>query len=120
MITEKTAREFASHWIDSWNAHNLEDIISHYAEDIEYFSVFLLRLSNIPSGMLHGKHNLKEYFAKGLKAYPSLRFVLLDVFWGVKSVVLRYQSVSNLIAVEVFELDNKGLVSRVQCHYDKP
>jgi hypothetical protein len=119
MITEQKAREFASHWIDSWNAHDLEEIISHYADDVEYFSVFLLKLSNNPTGMLQGKGNVKEYFAKGLAAYPDLRFVLLDVFWGVRSVVLRYQSVNNLIAAEVFEIDSKGLVSRVQCHYDK-
>ena len=119
MITEQTAREFASQWIKSWNDHDLESIISHYADDIEYFSVFLARLSDNPIGTLKGKELVKDYLAKGLAAYPELHFVLLNVFWGIQSVVIQYQSVNNLIAAEVFEFDNKGLVRRVQCHYDR-
>jgi hypothetical protein len=30
MLTEKQAREFASHWIDGWNSHNLDAIMAHY------------------------------------------------------------------------------------------
>ena len=118
MLTEKNAREFASHWIEAWNAHDLDAIVSHYADDVEYFSAFAKRLSDSASGELRGKAAVKEYLAKGLAAYPHLRFVLLDVFVGVRSVVLRYRSVNDLIAAEVFEMDERGLVVRVQCHYD--
>jgi len=119
MITEQQARDFASHWIKAWNDHNIDAIISHYADDVEYFSVFLTRLSDNPSGTLRGKVNVKEYLARGLAAYPDLNFELIEVFWGVKSVVLRYKSVNNLIAAEVFEFNDTGLVKRVQCHYNR-
>lgn len=119
MLTERHAREFAERWIGSWNDHNLEEIVSHYAEDVEYFSVFLSRLSDNPEGTLRGKDRLRGYFAKGLAAYPELHFELLDVFWGVRSAVLRYRSVNGLVAAETFEFDAQGLVARVQCHYDK-
>lgn len=119
MITEQQAKNFATHWIQAWNNHDLEAILSHYAEDVEYFSVFLTRLADNPAGVLRGKGNVKAYLAKGLAAYPRLEFVLLDVFIGVHSVVLRYQSVNNLVAAEVFEFNADGLVIRVQCHYNK-
>lgn len=119
MLTEHKAKEFAEHWIQAWNSHDIESIVSHYAENVEYFSPFLTRLANNPQGTLHGKWALKEYLAKGLAAYPDLNFVLKNVFFGVRSIVIQYQSVNNLNASEVFEFDENGLVNRVQCHYDK-
>lgn len=117
MITEEQARNFATDWIDSWNAHDLDRVISHYDDNVEYFSMFLLKLTDNKDGMLQGKENVKEYLAKGLDAYPDLHFKLLNVFLGVASITLHYQSVNNLIAAEVFELNDNGLASRVQCHY---
>ncbi|MEW6520322.1 MAG: nuclear transport factor 2 family protein [Thermodesulfobacteriota bacterium] len=118
--SEQHAKDFASHWIKAWNDHNIEAIISHYADDVEYFSVFSTKVSDNPSGTLRGKVNVKEYLARGLAAYPDLHFELFEVFLGVTSVVLRYKSVNNLIAAEVFEFDDTGLVKRVQCHYHRP
>lgn len=117
MITEQQAKNFATQWIQAWNDHDLEAVLSHYAEDVEYFSVFLSRLADNPAGVLRGRNNVRAYLAKGLAAYPDLKFSLLDVFIGVRSVVMRYQSVNNLVAAEVFEFNTDGLVARVQCHY---
>jgi len=119
MLTEQRVKEFATHWIKSWNDHDLDSIMSHYSEDVEYFSPFLTKLSDNPSGAFRGKRALKEYLSKGLPAYPDLHFVLTKLFWGVRSVVLQYQSVNNLSAAEVFEFNEAGLVNRVQCHYDR-
>ena len=117
MMTEQQAIEFANNWIAAWNAHDLERVMAHYDNNVEYFSVFLLKLTDSTTGMLQGKNNVKAYLAKGLEVYPNLQFTLIDVFLGVRSVTIHYQSVNHLIAVEVFEINAQGLVSRVQCHY---
>ena len=119
MLTLEEAKQFSEHWIKAWNGHDIEAIISHYAEDVEYFSAFLTKLADNPQGTLSGKSAVKAYLAKGLAAYPDLHFVLKKVFVGVRSVVIEYQSVNHLNASEVFEFNEKGLVNRVQCHYDK-
>jgi len=117
MITEEQASEFAKDWIASWNAHDLDRVMSHYDDNVEYYSMFLLKLTDNKTGILQGKDHVKQYLAKGLEAYPDLQFKLLNVFLGVSSVTLHYESVNNLIAAEVFEINDKGLASRVQCHY---
>ena len=117
MITDKQAHDFAIAWTDAWNAHDLDRVLSHYADDVEYFSVFSIKLTGNDSGVIHGKENVKDYLHKGLQAYPNLHFTLKNVFAGVGSVTLFYQSVNNLLAAEVFELNDKGLVTHVQCHY---
>ncbi|MEO1523101.1 MAG: nuclear transport factor 2 family protein [Cyanobacteria bacterium J06633_2] len=117
MMTEEQACHFATDWIESWNAHDIDRIMSHYDENVEYSSMFLAQLTENTLGKLQGKGSLKSYFEKGLSAYPNLNFKLLGIFIGVASVTVQYESVKNLIAAEVFELNEHGLVVRVQCHY---
>lgn len=117
MITEQEAEEFANDWIASWNAHDLDRVMSHYDEDVEYFSMFVAKLTEDSTGRIKGKRNVREYLSKGLAAYPDLNFKLIHFFLGVSSITLQYESVNNLIAAEVFELNSQGLVKRVQCHY---
>ncbi|XOV81015.1 MAG: nuclear transport factor 2 family protein [Aestuariibacter sp.] len=117
MITEEIAQAFANNWIAAWNTHDLTQIISHYDEDVEYHSMFVKKLINDSTGAVKGKNNLKYYLARGLLAYPNLKFQLLNVFTGISSIVLQYQSVNNLVAAETFEFNQQGLIRRVQCHY---
>jgi hypothetical protein len=117
MITEQEANGFASDWVAAWNAHDLDRVMTHYDDDVEYFSAFVAKLTDNSSGRLKGKENVRDYLSKGLAAYPDLSFKLINVFVGVSSITLQYESVNNLIAAEVFELNSDGLVTRVQCHY---
>jgi hypothetical protein len=117
MITEQEAEKFAIDWIASWNAHDLDRVMSHYDDDVEYYSMFVARLTDNETGRLKGKDKVREYLAKGLAAYPDLEFELLNFFVGVSSITLQYKSVNNLIAAEVFEFNRDGLAKRVQCHY---
>ena len=88
MLTEDRAVEFANHWIQAWNSHDLDTILSHYAQEVVLTSPVAARLLQNPSGTVEGKEALRSYFERGLKAYPQLAFKLLDVMCGLSSVVL--------------------------------
>lgn len=117
MYPHVNADEFAKAWIEAWNSHQIEAILSHYAPDVEFTSPFVVRLLNEPSGTLHGLVSLRSYFLKGLESYPDLRFELIEVLEGVNSLTLYYHSVKNLMAAEVMILNEKGKISRVLAHY---
>lgn len=117
MITDTQSQTFANEWIDSWNAHDLDRILKHYSDNIEFSSPFIIKLFNEPSGKIKSKEKLKPYFEKGLLAYPNLKFELLHVLKGVNSITLLYRSVNNLLAAEVMILDNQGKISKVLAHY---
>ncbi len=117
MITEEKAIKFAQDWISAWNDHELDRILSHYDENIEYSSVFIANLTENKKGMLQGKKSVKEYLAKGLEKYPDLHFELINIYTGIGSIVINYRSVNNLLAAEEFEFNDRDLVSRVKCHY---
>jgi hypothetical protein len=113
------AREFAQAWVEAWNEHDLEHIVSHYAEDVELRSLMAGKLLQ-GDGTVRGKAALREYFALGLKAYPDLRFDLIDVLWGTETIVIYYaNNVRGTKTAEVMLLSDVGKIRRVWANYDE-
>ncbi len=108
---------FAAEWVAAWNAHDIDAVMSHYDEQIEFYSPVIQRINNDPEGKIVGKAALEAYFRKALVAYPDLHFDLYHVLEGINSVVLYYKSVNNSLSAEMMVLNEKGLVKEVRAHY---
>jgi predicted ester cyclase len=114
------ARQFAQEWVEAWNSHDLDRIMDHYNDDVTLISTVALILLNNGNGVVQGKPALRDYFLRGLKAYPNLRFDLVDVLWGVETIVVCYtNNVRDSKSAEVMQLSPSGKVSRVWANYDK-
>jgi SnoaL-like domain len=116
MIDRKFAEHFANDWIDSWNNHDLDRVLSHYADDFEMSSPVIVQVAGEPSGALKGKDAVGAYWAKALKLIPDLRFELLSTLIGVNSITLYYKGARGL-AAEVFHLGPDKKVIRAYAHY---
>jgi hypothetical protein len=116
-LTQGQADQFAREWLESWNSHDLDRIMGHYNEQVEFVSPFVVKLLNDPTGTVRGKKALRDYFSKGLAKYPDLTFYLQKFFLGVRSVTVYYESVNDLIAAKTMELDDRRLIARVLAHY---
>lgn len=117
LFTPESATVFASEWIEAWNMRDLDLILSHYSWDVELVSPLVRRLLDGQRDRVHGLAALRTYFALGLNAYPDLRFILRRTYCGVQSLVVEYESVSNLLTAELMEFNEVGLVCRVRAHY---
>jgi predicted ester cyclase len=91
--------------------------MSHYAPEIVLTSPVAARLLNDPSGVVRGQQALREYFKRGVEAYPNLTFELLDVMWGLSSVVLYYRNQNGTTSGEFMELDANLKVVTVVANY---
>lgn len=111
MIDEIWAEEFAKEWIGAWNAHDLERIFSHYTDDFEMSSPFIVQRMKEPSGTLKGKENIRPYWQIGLEQLPPLRFEFLDVLVGANSITILYRNQKNVLVAEVliFNADRKAI-----------
>ncbi len=116
-MSEKEAQAFAHHWVRAWNSHDLDAILSHYATDVRLISPVAAALLNNPSGEVVGREALRAYFTRGLEAYPDLKFELLDVMWGLSSIVLYYENQNGKKTGEFMEFDAEGKVIRVVANY---
>jgi hypothetical protein len=119
MLTAAEGHELAQEWIEAWNDHDLDRIITHYADDVVFYSPFIQKIGVSPSGAVVGRDALRAYFKTALDKYPTLTFRLFDVFRGIDSVTLLYESVNGLLAAETMMLNERNQVSRVLAQYDK-
>jgi hypothetical protein len=117
MLSETEAREFAGDWIRAWNSRDVDAIMSHYATEVELTSPAAAQLLGDPSGTVRGQEALRNYFQRGLQAYPNLTFRLLDVMRGLNSVVLYYVNQKGTKTGEFMELDSNQKVVRVVANY---
>lgn len=117
MLTKEQAHRFAQEWVAAWNAHDLDQIMDHYEEEVELISPVAAQLLGLPDGRVTGKANLRAYFQRGLDAYPSLHFELKDVLWGVGSVVLYYANQRGTHTGEYMEISPEGKVLRIVANY---
>lgn len=110
-------KRFAQAWCEAWNSRELDTIMSHYAEIVVLTSPTAARLLNDPAGVVRGKNALRNYFAAGLKAYPNLRFNLLDIMCGISSIVVYFANQNGAKVSEFMEVDSDWKVTRVIAHY---
>jgi ketosteroid isomerase-like protein len=120
MLTDSEARDFALEWVEAWNAHDLDAILSHYAPEVVLTSPVAVEILKDPSGTVTGKEALRSYFRRGLEVYPNLTFELVDVLRGHSSVVLYYINQKGTMTAEYMELDAKRNVVRVVANYSVP
>jgi ketosteroid isomerase-like protein len=105
-----TAEEFAASWVKAWNAHDLEQVLSHFAEDVVFASPVAAQLIDGSDGVLRGKAALRDYWGQGLRAIPDLHFTVLDVYVGVSAVVISYRNQKGARVSEVLIFDGPVVV----------
>lgn len=111
------AQQFAKTWIEAWNSHDMNAILSHYSEDIEITTPMIKMALEEGDGSLKGKEAVADYWRRALDKMPDLHFELYDVTEGVVSVALYYKSVMDKKAVEVMFFNEEGKVNKMFAHY---
>ena len=111
------ANDFAHEWVEAWNSHDLDRIMSHYAEGFEMSSPVIRQIAGENSGKLTGKNAVRAYWEKALSMMPTLHFELIKAFAGVDSVVVHYKGHRGL-AAETFFFDSEGKVISAYAHYE--
>jgi len=112
------AQAFAREWVASWNSHDLDRILSHYSDDFQMTSPFIVKLMNEPTGTIKGKENVRAYWAKALERIPDLHFELIEVLASVDSITIYYHAVLGKRAAEVLFFNDEGKVFRAVAHYN--
>ncbi len=119
MIDPTWAHQFAEEWINAWNAHDLDRILAHYADDFEMSSPLIVERMKEKSGTLKGKTAVRPYWQIGLDATPPLKFELIDIFVGVDSITLYYRRTNGKTAAETLIFNARGQVFKGMAHYSR-
>ena len=68
-MDKDTAFKFAEEWIASWNARELDRILSHCEDDFQMSSSVITQITGEASGVLKGKAAVGDYWAKAFAHY---------------------------------------------------
>ena len=110
---------FAAEWIAAWNAHDLDRILAHYAEDAVFRSPIAAELTG--AGIVEGKAALRAYWTMGLDRSPDLQFELETILLGSGAITLLYRNHRGQRVAETCEFDQAGRVIRsVACYASLP
>jgi ketosteroid isomerase-like protein len=112
-MTRDEAWNRANYWVEAWESHDLDRIMSHYEDAVELTSPTAAQLFGTSDGKVVEKANLRAYFHRGFEAYSDLRFRLDDVLWCVNSVILYFANQKGTHTGEFIELSATGKVARV-------
>ena len=104
------ARAFAEEWIAAWNAHDLDRILSHYADGIVFLSPVAQRL--VGTGRVAGLADVRSYWKQGLAANPDLKFELIDALTGHDCVTILYRNHRGQTVAETCEFERGDKVVR--------
>jgi hypothetical protein len=115
MLSQDFAKQFAVEWVAAWNSHDLERILSHYTDDFEMSSPYIVQMMGLPGGKLQGKAAAGAYWRKALDRAPNLHFELIEALVGLDSVVIYYRGARGM-AAEVFFFNEAELVTRAHAH----
>ena len=125
MNKKSISYEFAAHhvvnWVKGWTDHNLNAIMSSYAEELEFSSPKISAvLGENKNNTISSKRELSTYFSAGLERFPNLKFKIIDFTVSDNKVILEYsanldgKSIVNVI--EKFEFENE-LVKKSGAYY---
>lgn len=111
------AQQFGREWVEAWNSHNIDTILSYYTDDFEFSSPIIKIIANEESGKLKGKELIKEYWLKALQLKPDLKFEFINAFTGVNSIIVNYKGHRGQSS-EVFCFNELGKVYKSGAHYE--
>ena len=101
---------FGREWIAAWNSHDLERVLSLYAEHSEMTSDKIRAFGFDSSGTLSGKAKLRMYWGKALTLLPNLHFDLIDTYVSPNSVVVFYRNERGAKICEYLQLNAEGKI----------
>lgn len=104
------AADFTAAWVAAWNAHDLDAILDHFAEDVVFSSPVAARIVPDSGGVIRGREALRAYWARGLELIPDLHFEVIDTYTGVDTIVIYYRNQNGALVCEVLRFGADGLV----------
>ncbi len=105
--------EFASGWVDAWNRRDVEAVLAHFAEGVQFTSPVAARV--VGSSTVNGREQLRAYWLSALHRIGDLAFTLDYALWDEdrKEVAIIYERLvdgSKERACELLRFDESGEV----------
>ena len=116
----REAAEYAERWADAWNRKALEEILTHFADDVVFSSPKALDTMGVPT--VRGKAELREYWRRALARIETIEFTVERVIFDaarheIAIIYDRHVNGRRDRAAEVLRFGPTGLVDAGEVLY---
>jgi limonene-1,2-epoxide hydrolase len=117
MTTTKNL-SIAHKWLETFNNHNPEQLLSLYDEEAEHFSPKLKIKKPETNGLVKGKESLHDWWREAFEQLPSLHYKVTSLTANGDRVFMEYirtvDGEKDMLVAEVLEIKEERIVfSRV-------
>jgi ketosteroid isomerase-like protein len=110
-MNSEWALAFAHEWEAAWNSHDLERILTPYADDVIFESPHIRERFGRATGEVQGKAALAEYWGAGLQREGNdLHFTVEDVRCSINTIVINYRNQHGHAVAEVLRFRDRQVV----------
>ena len=110
-IDQQRAAEFAADWERNWNAHDLDALLTHFAEDVVFTSPVAAQILPAGNGVIRGRDALRAYWSYALGMLPDLHFTVEDVYSGLDTIAIAYRNHAGNRVCELLTFDGPLVVA---------
>jgi chromate reductase, NAD(P)H dehydrogenase (quinone) len=110
-IDQRRAAAFAAEWERNWNAHDVDALLAHFAEDVVFTSPVAAQILDDGDGVIRGREALRAYWAHALGMLPDLHFTVEDVFCGLDTIAIAYRNHRGNRVCELLTFDGPLVVA---------
>lgn len=104
------AQRFTDEWLDAWNTHDIDAILSHFHDDVVFSSPLAQRIVEGSNGYVRGKDDLRKYWTEGLRRNGDLHFTLEGIYVGVDTLVVNYRNQADRRVNEVLVFEGSLVI----------
>ncbi|HEX6638773.1 MAG TPA: nuclear transport factor 2 family protein [Steroidobacteraceae bacterium] len=115
--------QFALEWAAAWNRRDIEAVVAHFADDVQFTSPTALAVTG--SAAVLGKSALRDYWRTAMARIDALTFTLTRVLWDAaqRELAIIYVAEINGSARSVSEnliFNEQDLVARAEVFHGAP
>ncbi len=116
----KKNSQIADYWFAAFNAHDLEKLLTLYADDARHYSPKLKVRRPETNGFIVGKDELRQWWADAFERLPTLRYEPTKLIADEKTVFMEYsrhvEAEEDLTVGELLELRD-GLITASRVYH---
>jgi len=112
-MNRSEAEAYAREWADAWNRLDIDAVLEHFADAVEFSSPIAQVFVGTPT--VYGKHALGEYWRVALKPVGSMHFTVARVIRdaATSEISIIYDRVVDGVPARVAEVLQFGPEGRV-------
>jgi hypothetical protein len=117
MIDKQKLEQAARAWMEDWNNRSIQNLMTHYADDVIFYSHTVTKRWGIQSGKLEGKGAVEKHLRKGMEQVPGMHFEFQSLLFGLESMILLYKRETGVLAADYVLFNDEGMVKEVRTHW---